>query len=88
MLIRYCWISRRSFPAIGHHTAVRQGDKAAALREARIGEVWIVNLVDRVVEIHRDPSNGAYRVKIERGADDTAAPVALPDVKLRLADIL
>src|SRR5207253_307637 len=34
---------------------------------ARFGvrEVWIVNLIDRILEIHREPYNGAYRVKLE-----------------------
>ena len=56
---------------------------------ARFGvrEVWIVNLIDRILEIHREPYNGAYRVKLERDGNDTVAPVALPNAEVRLSEI-
>ena len=56
---------------------------------ARFGvrEVWIVNLIDHILEIHREPYNGAYRVKLERAGNDTVAPVALPNAEVRLAEI-
>src|SRR5512144_1217283 len=31
-----------------------------------VREVWIVNVPDRVVEVHREPRDGAYRVSLER----------------------
>ena len=68
-----------------------QHDRATKLAlYARHGvrEVWIVNLVDRVVEVYREPSNSAYRVKLERNAADVVAPVALPTVEVGLAEIL
>ena len=56
---------------------------------ARFGvrEVWIVNLIDRILEIHREPYNGAYRVKLERAGNDAVAPLALPNAEVRLAEI-
>jgi Uma2 family endonuclease len=56
---------------------------------ARFGvrEVWIVNLIDRILEIHREPYNGAYRLKLERHANDAVAPVALPNAEVRLSEI-
>jgi Uma2 family endonuclease len=56
---------------------------------ARFGvrEVWIVNLIDHILEIHREPYNGAYRVKLERGGSDAVAPVALPNAEVHLAEI-
>jgi Uma2 family endonuclease len=53
-----------------------------------IREVWIVNVADRVVEIHRDPGGGAYRVNLERGRDDAVAPAALPSAELQLVEVL
>jgi Uma2 family endonuclease len=51
-------------------------------------EVWIVNLADGVVEIYREPKDGAYRVKLERGADNTVAPSALPSAEIELVTVL
>jgi Uma2 family endonuclease len=33
-----------------------RGRKAAAYARARIPDYWIVNLVDRVLEVHREPA--------------------------------
>jgi Uma2 family endonuclease len=53
-----------------------------------IGEVWIVNLPEPRLEIHRDPQDGAYRSREERSAADTASPAALPNVDLTLRELL
>lgn len=53
-----------------------------------IREVWIVNLVDRVLEVYREPKDGGYRVKLDRAASETMSPLALPTVELALAAIL
>jgi Uma2 family endonuclease len=53
-----------------------------------IREVWIVNLEDGVVEIHRQPKDGSYRIKLERGAGDGLAPSALPSAEIALSTVL
>ena len=53
-----------------------------------IREVWIVNLVDPILEIYREPKDGVYRVRLDRSAGDTISPLALPTVELALAAIL
>ena len=45
------------------------------------------DMIDRILEIHREPYNGAYRLKLERHANDAVAPVALPNAEVRLSEI-
>ena len=56
--------------------------------EAEIAEYWIVDLVDELVEIHRQPEGGAYRhvERITRGG--SVAPQAFPDIVLTVDEIL
>ena len=53
-----------------------------------IREVWIVNLTGGVVEIYREPEDGAYRVRLERGAGAALAPSALPAAEIALSTVL
>jgi Uma2 family endonuclease len=56
--------------------------------EAGIAEYWIVDLVDEVVEVHRQPEGGAYR-QVERiGRGGSVSPQAFPDVTLSVDEIL
>lgn len=48
--------------------------------QARIPEVWIVNLSATQVEVHRDPSGAVYRTRHLVGRDDPLAIEQLPDV--------
>ena len=53
-----------------------------------VPEYWIVSLPKRRVEIHRDPSEDAYRTVSLHGTGDNIAPRALPDARIAVADIL
>lgn len=48
--------------------------------QAGIPEVWIVNLRERQVEVHRTPSGTVYRTRHLAGPDDTLAIEPLPGV--------
>jgi len=66
--------------------------KASVYAEAGLPEYWIVNLVDRAVEIHREPflegDRFAYRsVRIARPGD-IVAPLAAPDARIPVTDLL
>jgi len=72
-----------------------RGRKATAYARGGIADYWIVNLVDRVVEVHRAPARpGAARRRwgyaaIETlGADAGVAPLAAPSARVRVADLL
>jgi Uma2 family endonuclease len=64
---------------------------------ARAGrpEYWIVNLIDRVLEVRRDPAPAPsapygwdYRELAVLGAGDTARPLAAPAALVAVADLL
>ncbi|MGI8553407.1 MAG: Uma2 family endonuclease [Dehalococcoidia bacterium] len=55
---------------------------------AGIPEVWIVNLVDDRVEVYRDPTADGYRSHTVHGRGETLTPLALPDVSIRVEEIL
>jgi Uma2 family endonuclease len=50
-------------------------------------EYWIVNLVDRHVEIFRVPSEGQYAIRLTASGDDTIAASALPAARIPVASI-
>ncbi|HEU4370545.1 MAG TPA: Uma2 family endonuclease [Methylomirabilota bacterium] len=72
-----------------------RGRKAAVYARARVADYWIVNLVERVLEVHREPARpgparwhwGYAAVEIF-GADATVAPLATPSAVVRVADLL
>jgi Uma2 family endonuclease len=72
-----------------------RGRKATAYARAQIADYWIVNLIDRVLEVHREPARPgpAQRhwgyVAIEAlGADATITPLAAPAAVIRVGDLL
>lgn len=72
------------------YTSVQKdrGLKAALYATAGIPEFWLVNLADRVVEVHRQPTEGRYEVVERVTAGQELAPAAFPDVQFRADDLL
>jgi Uma2 family endonuclease len=64
--------------------------KAALYAAAGVPEYWIVNLVDRCVEVHREPDAAArrYRTTALAGQDDDLASTAVPEIRIRVSDLL
>jgi Uma2 family endonuclease len=74
---------------------VARGRKAAAYARGGIADYWIVNLVDRVLEVHREPARPGparrrwgYAVIQTLGADAVVAPLLAPAARVRVADLL
>lgn len=72
-----------------------RGLKAAIYAEAGIEEYWIVNLVDRVLEVHRqpgalpsDPSGFGYRSITRFSETDRISPLALPEASILVSELL
>ena len=70
-----------------------RGRKALLYARAGIPEYWIVNLLDRCLEMYREPVASAqlaphYRVRLQLGPSDSIATVANPDFSLRVEDLL
>jgi Uma2 family endonuclease len=74
---------------------VARGWKASAYARGGIADYWIVNLVDRVLEVHREPARpGPARRRWGYAAVDTVAadgaisPLAAPTARIAVADLL
>jgi Uma2 family endonuclease len=74
---------------------VARGRKATAYARGAIADYWIVNLVDRVLEIHREPARPGparrrwgYMAIQTLGADAAVAPLAAPSARVRVGDLL
>lgn len=62
--------------------------KAELYARHGIREFWLMNLPERMLEIHRDPEIGAYRTRSILSGDDTASPEACPQIRVPLAPLL
>jgi Uma2 family endonuclease len=69
--------------------------KGSVYARAGVADYWIVNLVDRVLEVHREPTRDAatpfgwrYRALETFGRERFIAPLALPNLSLRVSDLL
>jgi len=62
--------------------------KAPLYAEAEVPEYWIVNLIDDVLEVLRDPQAGAYRSRTILRAEDRVAPLTWPDLDVSVRDLL
>lgn len=55
---------------------------------AGIRESWIINLVERQLEVFREPADGQYRQQLVLKANDMVSPLAFPDITLKGSDLL
>lgn len=55
---------------------------------AGIAEVWLVDLVNGVVEVYRDPDDGTYRHRRAHTRAAVLSPGSMPDLSLRVDEIL
>lgn len=69
--------------------------KGSLYARAHLPEYWIVNLVGRVLEVHRDigpdagaPYGWAYRVVLTLGPEEHVTPLAAPSARILVADFL
>jgi Uma2 family endonuclease len=53
-------------------------DKALLYAGAGIAEYWIVNLADRLLEVHREPGPGGYGRIVSLAAGEAIVPVGAP----------
>ena len=69
--------------------------KGSLYARAGIQDYWIVNLVDRVLEIYREPApdaaaayGWAYRSVTRHAPPVTVTPLAFPSIEIAVADVL
>jgi len=75
--------------------ALDREHKGSLYARARLPEYWIVNLVDRVLEVYREPGldagaqyGWAYRVLLTLRADELVTPLVAPSARILVADFL
>jgi Uma2 family endonuclease len=65
-----------------------RGIKTALYAMSGIPEFWLVNLAEKIVEVHRHPSAGRYADIQRVGTDGHLEPVQFPGLKIPVLDIL
>ena len=65
-----------------------RGNKLRIYAEAEMPEYWILNLVDRQLEVFRAPEGDSYSERITFGPGDAVPLPGFPDTALRIADVL
>ncbi len=65
-------------------------EKLPAYARVGVAEFWLVNLVERVIEVYRDPSQaaGVYENVSRRAPGESIAPAAFPDMILAVSELL
>jgi Uma2 family endonuclease len=63
-------------------------EKLPAYGRAGISEVWIVNALERNIEIYRDPHLTGYGSATVLRAGDKASPLAFPDLAVDVAELM
>lgn len=67
--------------------AYDRGEKAQLYAQAGIRDYWVVNLVDRVVEVYREPADRRYQKVRTFEAGAVISPVEFPNIQLAVADL-
>lgn len=62
--------------------------KAPLYAASGFREYWIVNLCDQVVEVHRHARGDVWTEVVHHLRDAVLSPLAFPDVKIAVADII
>lgn len=66
------------------------GNKAAIYASAGIPEYWVAVIPERVLVVHREPdtATGTYRSVVRLRDGESVSPLAAPDAKLSVTDLL
>jgi len=56
--------------------------------EADVTEVWLVNLPRQILEVYTQAEKGKYKIVGKYAKNDTVSPKLLPEIKIRVSDIL
>ena len=75
--------------------AYDRGRKAGIYARAGITDYWIINIAERVLEVHRQPVairgrplGYGYQSVLRLNATQSVSPLAAPDVSIAVADLL
>ena len=62
--------------------------KARTYAQAGIADYWVVNLVDAVLEVRRDPGLDGYASLSRLKSDAAVSPLSAPSARVAVADLL
>ncbi len=65
-----------------------RGLKAKLYGMSQVDEYWIVNLVQGVVEVYRDPDGGTWQTKMTYLRDAVLTLASIPGVEIAVSDLL
>ena len=65
-----------------------RGAKKSVYAAAGIGEYWIVDLPNRMLEVYREAHHGDFLDRQRLGSEDSVSPLARPQSSLKVADLL
>ena len=68
--------------------AIDRGLKKRLYAQAGVSEYWIVNVIDRQIEIFREPADGDYGCSEIRRKGESVRLSRFPDVEIRVDDVL
>jgi len=63
------------------------GEKAALYAQAGVPEYWVVNLVERLLEVFREPENRSYQGRSSLELGSRVTPEAWPDLEVEVASL-
>lgn len=63
-------------------------EKLDVYAEVGIQEYWIVNLIDRAIEVYREPASGRYKNVRVFAADEIVHPLAAPGIGIGFDDLV
>lgn len=71
------------------HSSLRldRQEKAELYARAGVHEYWVVNLADRVIERHSEPTGAAYAQVTSFRSGETVQLLAFPDVAIRVDEV-
>ncbi|MEM7807000.1 MAG: Uma2 family endonuclease [Planctomycetota bacterium] len=64
------------------------GEKAARYADEGVAELWVADPDARHLWVHREPADGTYTSRQRLTAEDTVTPLCLPELPLRVDDLL
>jgi Uma2 family endonuclease len=67
--------------------AYDRGEKAGLYAAAGITDYWVVNLIERSIEVHRQPVNRYYRSVCGFTGNEEIRPLVLPGACLRPSEL-
>lgn len=73
---------------VADSSLARDREKAKLYAAAGVLEYWVVNLVDHLIEVHREPGGAGYARVTVHARGDHLRLVSFPDVEISVTDVL